>query len=123
MKNRTKCKSCNDIIETIGKGDFIMCSCGKICISQREDHLRARFDNREDIVFVDDEGNEILPTYKDDIQKQEPLSKPNREELLEIMDEMVKRIQELPQHATLTPVTHADFASLLMLLSSIFRAA
>jgi len=106
----------------MGSGDFVACSCGEICISQREDHYRARFNNKDNIVFIDDEGNEIVPTYKSESNQQEPLPKPKRDELLEIMDEMVKRVQELPQHAALAPITQADFASLLMLLSSIFRA-
>jgi hypothetical protein len=47
---------------------------------------------------------------------------PKKDELLQILDEMVARINDLPQHATFAPVTHADFCSLLMLLSSILRA-
>jgi hypothetical protein len=45
-----------------------------------------------------------------------------RKELLEMLDEIIKRFEDLPQHAMITPITHSDFCSLLLLLSAIFRS-
>jgi hypothetical protein len=90
--------------------------------------MHAHFNSRENFICLDDEGNEIIPRLREekevvqDDNKMVNLPKPPRDELLDILDEMVKRIGDLPQHASLAPITHADFASLLMLLSSIFRA-
>lgn len=50
-------------------------------------------------------------------------SKPTKQEMLDMLDEMIKRIEDLPQQALYTPITHADFCSLLLLLSGILRAS
>lgn len=72
---------------------------------------------------VDDEGNEIMVTVKEKEQTEMvQASKPSRAELLDMLDEMRKRIEELPQQAAFVPITHADFNSLLLLLSAIFRS-
>lgn len=55
-------------------------------------------------------------------EKQEDLIvKQDKKELLEILDEMIKSYERLPQHAMLQPITHADLCSVMMLLSSILR--
>lgn len=48
---------------------------------------------------------------------------PKKEELLDLLDELRKNIDQLPSHAMLSPITHCDFSSLIMLLSAIFRSA
>ncbi len=48
--------------------------------------------------------------------------RPSKEEMLDMLDEMTKRIESLPPVAMYAPVTHADFCSLLMLISAILRA-
>ena len=52
----------------------------------------------------------------------EESSKPPKEDLLTMLDEMIKNIERLPPHALYSPISHADFCSLMMLLSSILRA-
>ena len=73
---------------------------------------------------VDDEGNEVMVTVKEkeQIETLPQASKPSRKELLDMLDELRNRIETLPQHAMLSPITHADFTSLLLLLSAIFRS-
>ena len=46
----------------------------------------------------------------------------SKKDLIEMLNELKDRITELPQQAMFAPVTHADFASLLILLSAILRA-
>ena len=48
--------------------------------------------------------------------------KPTKPEMLEMLDEMIRRIEDLPPNALYAPINHADFCSLLILLSSILRA-
>lgn len=127
MRNRVKCKLCGDIIESKRRHDYVTCSCGEISIDGGNDYMHARFNNPENFICIDDEGNEIVPKMKEEKEvvqesKMVNLPKPPRDELLDILDEMVHRIGNLPQHASLAPITHADFAALLMLLSSIFRS-
>lgn len=117
------------MIESKHRHDYITCSCGEISVDGGNDYMHARFNNPENFICIDDEGNEIIPKMKEEKEESpsqtenaRPLPKVPRDELLDILDEMVKRIGNLPQHASLAPITHADFASLLMLLSSIFRS-
>ncbi len=51
-----------------------------------------------------------------------PNYKPSREELLEMMDEMIRSYDRLPQGAMIAPVTQADLLSVLLLVSAILRA-
>ena len=48
---------------------------------------------------------------------------PSREELIQIIEEMIKNYEKLPQHAMLQPVTHYDISSLLFIMSSILRVS
>jgi len=127
LRNRGKCRLCGDIIESRHRHDYISCGCGEISVDGGFDYRRATFKHPENFIYLDDEGNEIIYKLKEEKEAAKEtetrnLPKPPRDELLDILDEMVKRIEDLPQHAALAPITHADFASLLMLLSSIFRS-
>ncbi len=46
----------------------------------------------------------------------------SRKEHMEILDEMIKNIENLPSHAMSNPVTHYDLLSLMLLLQSVFRS-
>ncbi len=45
-----------------------------------------------------------------------------KKELLQMLEEMIKNIENLPPNAMLTPVNHYDLFSSLLLVLSIFRA-
>jgi hypothetical protein len=51
---------------------------------------------------------------------EETQSKPKRKLLLEILDEMVKTYENLPQIAMMQPITHYDHQSLLLLIQALF---
>jgi len=46
---------------------------------------------------------------------------PSKDELIGILEDMCKNIEALPPGAALAPVTHMDFAALIMLIAAIFR--
>lgn len=48
--------------------------------------------------------------------------KPNKKELIDMLDEMLANIEKLPPHALISAISHYDFCSLLILLSAIFKA-
>ena len=52
----------------------------------------------------------------------EDSKKPNREELLAMLDEMVKNIENLPTHAMHTYINHYDLYSALVLVSEILKS-
>lgn len=147
---RAKCRKCNNIIESKHRHDYVTCSCGAISVDGGKDYFRARFDDEANFICVDDEGNEIIPKKKevaeptpDELTRQKaqeqweneknhvihdlpapPESpKPTKHEMLAILDEMIERIENLPQEARYAPVTHADQVSLMLLVTALFRAS
>lgn len=62
---RIKCLLCNDIIEGDGKGNLIYCKCKQSSIDQNEYGL-TRINGIEHIIEVDENGNEIFYTFKDE---------------------------------------------------------
>lgn len=147
---RAKCKKCNTIIDSKSRHDMVSCACGAISVDGGSDYFKCHFDHPDNFVCIDDEGNEIIPKYKevpdptsDEIITQEaqkqwenqqgyephmpPLPslspKPNKNELLSMLDEMIDRIENLPQEARYAPITHADHASLILIVSALFRAS
>jgi hypothetical protein len=113
MRNRAKCKQCESIIESKAINDEILCKCGQISVSGGE-LLGCSARNWANFLRVDDEGNTIVPTIQE-------ANKVTREDLFDALDEMVKKIEEMPPNAMIVAINHYDFVSLLMLLSSIFR--
>lgn len=122
MKNRAKCKLCQSIIESFHPSDYVMCKCGEIAVDGG-DALRCIARDWDNFLRVDDEGNEII--VKIDGVDVKPLyneGKPTREDLIKMLDEMIKNIEALPSHAMSAPVTHYDLVSSLILISSIFKS-
>lgn len=127
MRNRAKCKKCGSIIESFHQTDYVMCKCGEISVDGGN-ALKCAAKDYSNFVRVDDDGNEIVVKVlkgdgkaQEDDEKVSEYEKPQRKELIEMLDEMIKNIEKMPQHAMSGPINHYDYASLLILLSSIFR--
>lgn len=119
MKNKAKCKLCQSVIESYCQGDYVMCKCGEIAVTDG-DALHCAAKDWNNFLRVDDEGNEIIPTVKDSDVKQ--LDKPSKKELLEMLDNMIESIENLPPHAMHVAATNYDLLSALLLIGSIFRS-
>lgn len=48
--------------------------------------------------------------------------KPSKKELIEMLDEMINNVEKLPLYAMTSPISHYDYASLLILLSALFKS-
>lgn len=46
-----------------------------------------------------------------------------KEKLLEILEEMIKSFENLPQHAMGAPITHYDYLSLMFLIRELFKVS
>jgi hypothetical protein len=128
MKNRAKCKLCGDVIESKHRNDYVTCSCGEITIDGGNDYFKASAINWENFLRIDDEGNEIIVTVIEKESTKElskevvQPKKPTKKEIIDVLEEMVKNIEGLPQHAMLTPINHYDFNSFLVLIVEVLRA-
>lgn len=138
MRNRAKCKLCGDIIESVHNHDYISCKCGEIAVDGGQQYCRCSAIDWNNFIRVDDEGNEVIPKImdkpsveeennqvkkwvEDEILTTYEKSKKRKEIALDALDELIKKIEELPQIAWTTAITHYDYYSLLLLLSALFR--
>jgi hypothetical protein len=125
MRNRAKCKLCKDIIESKYVHDYVNCRCGEISVDGGNEYHRCRAISWENFMRIDDEGNEIIVKVvdKESIKPNniEMEKKPDKKELLAMLDRMIQNIDELPKEAMQTYINHYDFYSILLLLASIFK--
>lgn len=138
MKNRAKCKLCSSIIESFHSTDWVICKCEEIAVGGG-DAMNCAAKEWNNFLRIDDEGKEIIPKILDS-GLNEPADKsaetnqesqntdphqinhiPNRTELIDMLSEMIKNIENLPQYVMSSPITHYDFCSLLILITALFR--
>ena len=125
MRNRAKCALCRDVIESFHSTDLVLCSCGEISVDGG-DALRCSAKHWENFLRVDENGKEIPVMIEEKaIVKSieiETQTKPTKADLISMLDEMIKSYERLPQHAMSSPITHYDLISVLLLVSSLFKA-
>lgn len=128
MRNRAKCKLCQSIIESFHATDLVLCKCGEIMVDGGES-LRCCARDWNNFLRIDDLGNEIIPKIIDKTssnKKEEAFyneyKKPNSQDLLDMLSNMIKTYEELPSQAMQTHVTHYDLLSFMMLVSALFRS-
>ncbi len=127
MRNRAKCKLCNNVIESFSTHDYVTCGCGEISIDGGSEYLRSRARDYQNFLRVDDEGNEIVVTFQENISEEkmedkEVANKPNKKEIISMLENMIKSIESLPPSGMYSPVTHYDLCSALLLICSFFKA-
>ena len=120
MKNRAKCKLCASIIESFHDLDYVSCKCGHISVSGG-DNMECSAIDWNNFFRVDDQGNEIVVTVKDDNVKPLYKEKLDREDLLKMLEDMIKHYENLPQNVLNAPITGYDLTSFMLLVSSLFR--
>jgi hypothetical protein len=122
MKNRAKCKLCESIIESFHDTDYVICKCGHITVSGGQKMECSAID-WANFLRVDDQGNVIIVHVKErDVKPLDNGSKPSKEDLLKMLDEMIEGYEKLPDQAKYSPVNHYDMLSALLLVSSIFKS-
>lgn len=122
MKNRAKCKLCGSILDFVD-GDFLVCKCGEVTLDGI--HRTVICDKSiANFMEVDDQGNEIVLNPHIELSSNSlHVGKPNIKELLSMLDEMISNVENLPPGAMISPITHYDYVSLMILLASIFKAS
>ena len=120
MRNRAKCKLCNSVIESFHQGDYVDCKCGEISVSGGA-AMYCAAKSWDHFVRVDDEGSEIVTKVVDDVK---PLytEKPTKKELIEMLERDICNIENMPQAALTSPITHYDLISYLMIVAAIFKS-
>ena len=112
MRNRAKCKLCQEIIESFHRLDDVTCKCGEISITGGNDYLGTAANDYNNFMRVDDEGNEIMVKveeksgYKEDSTKDilsiNEEKKTKKEQGIEMLQFMIKDIERLPPNAMIS---------------------
>lgn len=130
MRNRAKCKKCGTIIESFHATDYVTCSCGEIFVDQGKS-MRCGAGSWDNFLRVDDKDNLVPITVKTALNKDDvkPLYndensnvKPTKEEVIQMLDNMISDMEKLPEKALYQPVTHYDLMSALILLSAALKS-
>ena len=121
MKNRAKCKLCFSIIESFHEHDYVECKCGEISINGGQQLLKCSAKNWHNFLRVDDLGNEIIVKVQEE-QVPEISTPLSKKEQIDMLDSMIKNIENLPQSAMSLPINHYDLYSFMLVISSILRS-
>lgn len=124
MRNRAKCKLCADILESFHATDYVTCGCGEISIDGGAMYLKAAARDWANFMRIDDEGNEIIVKVQDaslPVKEMPSMNKPSHDELMDVFRDMIERYENLPQAALISPITHYDLLSLMLLLNEILK--
>jgi len=128
MRNRAKCKLCNTIIESFHQHDYVKCKCDEIAVDGGPDGCRVMAKNWDNFLRVDDSGKEypIKVKEKEEVpvkeEQFEDTYKPSLQDLLSMLEDHIASIERLPPIAMTTPITHYDWASSLILVSTVLRS-
>ena len=131
MRNRAKCKLCNQTIESLYPTDIQICECSEISVTGLLGRCGAK--NWDNFIRIDEEGNEIVPKIVEKGNEQEisispncntsdVQKKPTKKEMVEMLESMLKNIEQLPRQAMMTSINHYDFSSLILILCGIFQS-
>lgn len=131
MRNRAKCRLCNEIIESFHRGDYVSCKCDEIAVSGGNEKLEVFAKNWANFMRVDDEGNEIIIAVEE--KKDASITEATKESLtlppvthddfVKMLEEFCQNIENLPADAKFSSVTHVDLVSVLRILVDIFRSS
>lgn len=129
MKNRAKCKLCDEIIESLDKDKIIQCKCGEIAIDGGNEFYGAYAKDFVNFLRISEDGTVIEVKYvvKEPSPVIEQAEAPEqgrltRKELLDILEENMKSVEKMPTHALAAPMTNYDYFAFGTLVLSIFRA-
>lgn len=124
MKNRAKCKLCNDILESFHAYDYVTCKCGEISISGGNDRFECSAKDWKNFMRVDEDGNEIMVKVVDEAQEPEPdeFPKMNREQKIQMLEAMVRTLENLPNSAMDCYITHYDLYSFMLVVVEILKS-
>jgi len=124
MKNRAKCKLCESIIESFHSTHYDVCKCGEISVDGG-DAMRCYAKDFSNFLRVDDEGNIIIPIIKtsDDVKPLDiDISKPTKKDLIAMLENLLKSIEDMPSAALTAPATNYDILSFGMIILAIFKS-
>ena len=124
MRNRAKCRLCDDILESLNKDDIKICSCGQIAICGGSDELKGKAKDPANFIRINDDDSEVITEIENaSTPTPSDTSPPSRDELLDMLKDFISAAEELPNHVKISFSTESDLQALRKLVYSILRAS
>ena len=126
MRNRAKCRLCNDIIESFHQHDYVTCSCDEISIDGGQNLFKAGAKDFANFIRIDDNDNEVpIKVIDKEEDPEQPtgglLAKPTKQDLLKILSDDIERIEKLPDSVLRMEMNQYDRLFMLILIKSLFE--
>lgn len=121
MRNRAKCKLCNDVIESKSVHEFVWCKCKEIAVDGGQEYFKCIAGSWSNFIRVADDDSEIPVKTPEPSCEGPVIEPPTYEERLGMLDAMIESIESLPPHAASQPASNYDLCAALILLRSLFR--
>ena len=118
MRNRAKCKLCNEIIESTMRNDYVSCKCGEIAVDGGQEYSHCAAKNWPNFLRIDDSGNEIeiKVVEKSETPASIPQAKLTRQECIELIKDQIRICDLDNAERARQPLTNYDLGSVLYLL-------
>lgn len=120
MRNRGKCKSCGDIIESFHRYDYVECKCGKIAVDGGNDYFGVIAHDFSDFIRLDDEDNEIIPKIIEKDQENPTLSDTSLNMPINRLKFLIDNIKNLPLQGQQSFITNYDMQCVLEVVYELF---
>lgn len=123
MKNIAKCLLCGSTIQSFHSSDYVLCECGEIAVDGG-DAMRCFARDWKHFQRIDEKGHPFVPTIAKEGESEKSDERSHitsKDDLMAVIDEMIKSYERLPSQALSSPATAADLLSILFLVKSICR--
>lgn len=130
MRNRAKCRLCNDIIESKHNQDHVSCSCGQISIDGGSEYYRCLAIDWENFIRIADDGSEVevkienSPDKDHEDKAKEAIKdkRMTRDELIQHLKDHLTHAETLPPHVKQSFCTYMDLDAAISLIYAIVSA-
>lgn len=109
MRNRAKCKLCNEIIESLALTDLQFCSCKEIGVEGGTTLYRTYAKDYKNFLRVTDDDKEIEVKVKTKDEENRPLSK---EEKLNELNYFIEKLESLDSQALSAHASNYDILTI-----------
>lgn len=125
MRNRAKCKLCQEVIESVHIYDRVICSCKEICINGGTQEFYSSARNFCNFLRVDDNDNELEVQF-DDLDPDSSEIYPDKKEneassILKHVDHLIAELEQQNPSLMSIPMNQYDCLSILLLLQSTLK--
>lgn len=126
MRNRAKCKLCEEIIESLHPQDYVPCKCGEIAVDGGKEANKCAALHWENFLRIDD-NDKIVEVKVIDATEEDIVINPTtnlndrKRELVDVLKGYIDSFNRLPEHARSNFITHYDLQAALLVIYEVLN--